>query len=126
MMSAYSEEPWNEKWTKEKALIRITAILSDYKAFGLKAVIDGKIVGAVLGFVDPYCEEEFFFVSELFVQADKKNQGIGKSLLHALDEHLRKNGIAIAQLLSIQNNIAFYDKCGYTKDCINVMYKRLS
>lgn len=47
LISAYQYEPWNENWTRERAIIRIKAILCNYQAIGFKADDEKEIVGAI-------------------------------------------------------------------------------
>ena len=124
MMAAYAQEPWNENWNMEKALCRIRAILSNYRSAGMAAVENGKVIGGVLGYVDPYAEEDFFFVSELFVMPEEQKKGYGRGLLLALEKELKDADIHVMQLISIDDNLGFYHASGMGKDSVNVMFKR--
>ena len=54
MALAYAEEPWNEKWTAERAERRVRAILGNFQALGLAAIENSGIVGGLLGIVRSY------------------------------------------------------------------------
>lgn len=124
MSKAYSEEPWNERWSRERAVRRVQAILGNFDSIGVVAEENGAIIGGLLGYVDPYADEDFFFVSELFVVPEYKRHGIGRNLLKELENELKKKGISVVQLMSIEPNETFYGKCGLSKDDVSVLFKR--
>ena len=124
MSEAYSEEPWNEKWSTARAVRRVQAILGNHQAIGLVAEEAGAIIGGLLGYVDPYADEDFFYVSELFVVPLYKKHGIGRALLKELENEIKKKGMSVVQLMSIEPNEVFYGKCGLNKDDVSVLFKR--
>lgn len=128
MKASYAEAPWNEIWSDERAIRRIQAIMGNFQAMGICAietVPDGgeKILGGVLGYVDPYADGDFFFASEIFVLPEYKHKGIGTELLKQLEQELKNRDIHILQLISIADNHKFYEKSGLLQDAVSVMYK---
>lgn len=124
MSMAYSEDPWYEQWSNERAVRRVKAIMSNFQSVGLAAIENDRVVGGLLGFVDPYAEQDFFYVSELFVIPEKKKNGVGRSLIQELESIIRKKNISVIQLMSIEPNETFYEKCGLSKDDVSVLFKR--
>ncbi len=125
MSMAYSEEPWDEKWSLDRAIRRVAAITGNFQSIGLVAEEEGTIIGGLLGFVDPYADEDFFYVSELFVVPQYKKHGVGRNLLKELENELKKKGISVLQLMSIEPNEVFYGKCGLSRDDVSVLFKRM-
>lgn len=77
----------------------------------LKAVHDGKIIGSIRA----YEKENICYIGRLFVHPDHQNKGIGKSLIHHIEELF--NDCEMYSLFTakrVAKNLYFYNKLGYS------------
>ncbi len=88
-------------------------LIQDFKTHAfLKALYDGKIVGSVRG----RAEVDTCFISRLIVHPDHQSKGIGKKLIHALED--RFGTVHRYELFTghkSEKNLALYRKLGYYK-----------
>lgn len=86
----YSEPPYGENWSAERAFEYLHKFHCMDSARCYIARQDNKIVGVILGYSFPWSAGVSFFIQELFVDSQFRGKGIGKKLiLHAtgsLDE----------------------------------------
>lgn len=88
-------------------------LIQDFKTHAfLKALYDGKIVGSVRG----RAEGDTCHISRLIVHPDYQNRGIGKMLIHAVENKF--GGVRRYELFTghkSRKNLALYGKLGYCK-----------
>jgi ribosomal protein S18 acetylase RimI-like enzyme len=86
-------------------------LIRDFKAYAfLKAIYQGEIVGSVRGRV----EGDTCFISRLVVHPDHQNRGIGKRLMHAIENKF--SNASRYELFTghkSEKNLALYGKLGY-------------
>ena len=65
----------------------------------------------------------FAIISEIFVAPTWKRKGVGRKLLSALKEQLKVKDIYTIELISINDNLEFYKKCGLNNGDVNCLGK---
>jgi ribosomal protein S18 acetylase RimI-like enzyme len=89
----------------------LAELVRDFRTYAFsKAFLDGKIVGSVRG----RTESDTCFISRLIVHPDYQNRGIGKKLMHAIENKFK--GASRYELFTgnkSEKNLALYTKLGY-------------
>ena len=78
---AFSSEPWNDPWKVEDAVIHVRKLLESKQSYGLEQVIDGKIVGFILGTSMLFHYGRTFEINDLAVDPEYQRRGIVQELL---------------------------------------------
>jgi ribosomal protein S18 acetylase RimI-like enzyme len=116
--AAFSGEPWNDPWMPEDAAIHVRELLECKQSYGLEYVIDGKVVGFVLGTSMLFHYGRTFEINDLAVSPEYQHQGIGARLLEKCIEDVKEQGIVGIHLITEGGGVLqkFYEKYGFKQE----------
>ncbi len=115
---AFSGEPWNDPWKKEDAIIHVKEILESKQAYGLEYIIEGQVVGFILGASMLFHYGRTFEINDLAVDPAYQRRGIAKELLERCLADLKDQGIVGVHLITAGEGVlpAFYERYGFQKE----------
>lgn len=113
-----------DEWTIETTKTRLSQMVNRQDYFGLKVIVDEKIVGFALGNFEQFFDGKVFHLIEIFIDYNYQNKGYGKILMQELEKQVKEEGAFRLTLEAIndekRNN--FYNSIGY-KNCDNIIIK---
>ena len=115
LVDAYNSEPWNDNWTKEKALEKLTCFYASPKFMGWTAWQGNKLLGGCVGNIEPYYLGDYFYLKEMFVYHKAQGRGIGAGLMTTVKQHLEKLDVKTIILFTGKEFFPFdfYVKAGF-------------
>ena len=115
---AFSGEPWNDPWKPEDAGIHVQELMESKQSYGLEYVIDGKVVGFILGTSMLFHYGRTFEINDLAVDHEYQRRGIAKELLEKCLADIKAQGMVGVHLITAGEGIlpAFYAKYGFKKE----------
>ncbi|MBQ9679302.1 MAG: GNAT family N-acetyltransferase [Ruminococcus sp.] len=115
---AFSGEPWNDNWKAEDAQIHVREIMESKQSYGLEYLIDGEVVGFILGSSMLFHYGRTFEINDLAVHPDHQGQGIAKKLLTECISEMKRRGIAGVHLITQHDGFLpeFYERYGFKRE----------
>ena len=115
---AFSGEPWNDPWKPEDAVIHVRELLESKQSYGLEYVLDGKVVGFILGTSMLFHYGRTFEINDLAVNPEYQRRGIAKELLEKCLADIKAQGMVGVHLITAAEGVLpeFYTKYGFKKE----------
>lgn len=116
--AAFSGPPWNDPWMPANAEIHVREILESKQSYGLEYVMDGQVVGFILGASMLFHYGRTFEINDLAVDPDFQGSGIGTELLERCIADMTEMGMVGVNLITAGDGIlpTFYGKHGFQKE----------
>ena len=116
--AAFSGPPWNDPWTEADAVIHVRELLETKTAYGLEYVMDGKIVGFLLGTSMLFHYGRTFEINDLAVDPDYQGRGIASALLERCKADMKARGIVGLHLITSADGFlpGFYERHGFGRE----------
>ncbi|MCL2575773.1 MAG: GNAT family N-acetyltransferase [Defluviitaleaceae bacterium] len=131
-MQTFNNEPWNEKWSFERADEYINDVFNSPKVVGFVLCEDDKNVAYALCFKRYWwnSDDRYKLLLELFfIKPDYQRKGYGGVLLEHIEDYAKENGIRGIMLYTQKNKpcFDFYAKNGYVvMDNVPNVFKALN
>ncbi len=115
---AFSGEPWNDPWNPEDAVIHVQELMESKQSYGLEYVLDGKVVGFILGTSMLFHYGRTFEINDLAVDSEYQRRGIAKELLEKCLADIKAQGMVGVHLITAGEGVLpkFYAKYGFKKE----------
>ena len=116
--AAFSGPPWNDPWTEADAVIHVRELLETKTAYGLEYVMDGKIVGFLLGTSMLFHYGRTFEINDLAVDPTWQGRGIASALLERCKADMKERGIVGLHLITSADGFlpGFYERHGFGRE----------
>lgn len=113
-VTTFSREPWNEDWDNSLAFERLELFMNHPAKVAVGGYFKGELIGFLLGSVQPYQRERYFYLEEMCVDAKFQGKGLGTRLWGSLEEKLKQKGVSSLSFLTLEESAAenFYKKQG--------------
>ncbi|MFH1585316.1 MAG: GNAT family N-acetyltransferase [archaeon] len=93
----FSEGPYNEPWTLDKALDKLKLFLKYCDIY--VAVDDDKIIGFVIANPNHWCPGEVIFGEEIVVDNKYRRKGVAKKLTNYIEEKYKEKGFKLVMTI---------------------------
>ena len=116
--AAFSGPPWNDPWTEADAVIHVQELLETKTAYGLEYVMDGKVVGFLLGTSMLFHYGRSFEINDLAVDTAYQGRGIASALLERCKADMKVRGIVGLHLITSADGFlpGFYERHGFGRE----------
>ena len=114
-VKAFNSPPWNDKWSEEDVIIRLSQMIENKGFYGIKCYKNNKLIGMILGQSEHYYDGTHFEIKEFCVDNSESGKGIGSLILDNFIDILKKKGISKVFLLTSRaiKTEGFYKKNGF-------------
>ena len=115
LVEAYKAKPWNDAWTPEKALEKLTCFYNSPRFLGWMVYEGERLLGATVGNIEPYFSGDYFYLKEMFILPKAQWKGVGSALFEAVRSCLDSEGIGMMILFTSNQGFPFdfWQKTGF-------------
>lgn len=114
-VDVFNRPPWNDGWTKQAAIDRLSVFISMPRFCGLGLTHGDDVRALAMGWAERWVDGWHFHLKEMCVASDLRRQGIGARLLARLECEVAQQGCTRIFLETGQEGAArrFYEANGY-------------